>query len=386
MLAPVFITAAAVIACGLLPFLLLRAYALRVERGPGDETDKVHRLRRASLIAGLIGPFVVAAAGTAVLSSTGEESSRVPFVVGVLLSLGATLVGLSLGVGPSYRRIRGIHQTAGERFRKGLRISLVLLIPMALWIGIRIMLSSTFEEQPVLRLAGSIVFLILFTATAPMLIAWLVPGRPPPEGLAGRIDALARKLRVRIGGVRLLESRAEKVANALVAGTIPRWRYVFLTDHLVDRFDEDEVDAVVAHELGHAKQHHLLVKVGVFLGLYTLLILPAFFVDGGEGGDANDGTVVAILGLALAMALLVGLFLIQGAVGIWLEKRADRFAAEVVGADAMARALDRLATENAARKRTGRLWNLLQQHPGIADRIEDLRRRGRRAAPVSGRG
>jgi hypothetical protein len=195
MLPAVLIAVATVLVLGLLPFLALRSYARRVERSGSDEADKVHRLRRVALGGVFVGALVVSAVWGAFLASAVDTGpGRGVFLVGMLLSLVAMSLGVSLGVGPAYRRIRGIHQSAGERFRKGLRVSLVFLIPMGLWFGIRLGFGSVFEEQPILRLMGWIVFVILFTATTPFLIVWLVPGRPPPGDLAARIATLAGRL------------------------------------------------------------------------------------------------------------------------------------------------------------------------------------------------
>jgi Zn-dependent protease with chaperone function len=62
----------------------------------------------------------------------------------------------------------------------------------------------------------------------------------------------------------------DQTENAAVAGILPSLQYVFLTDSLVNRFSETEVEATFAHELGHLRHHHnakrmlaLLVPVSV---------------------------------------------------------------------------------------------------------------------------
>ncbi len=71
--------------------------------------------------------------------------------------------------------------------------------------------------------------------------------------------------------------------------------------------------------------------------------------------------------------LLVGsMLLVHGTLGIRLEHRADDYAASTVGADALRRSLEKLAELNMLQRRTGWLWNTLQQHPGLNSRMERL--------------
>ncbi len=63
----------------------------------------------------------------------------------------------------------------------------------------------------------------------------------------------------------------------------------------------------------------------------------------------------------------------QGIVGVRLERSADDYASATTSPDALRRGLEKLATANAAKRRTGRLWNLINQHPGMDQRIERLR-------------
>jgi Zn-dependent protease with chaperone function len=85
--------------------------------------------------------------------------------------------------------------------------------------------------------------------------------------------------------------------------------------------------------------------------------------------DIDPGPVVFVILLFLFPA---SLFLIQGALGVALERRADDYAARAIGPDPTKRALERLAEVNMVKRRTGRLWNLLAQHPGLDARVKRL--------------
>src|SRR6266545_889483 len=88
----------------------------------------------------------------------------------------------------------------------------------------------------------------------------------------------------------------------------------------------------------------------------------------GSSGSCN--------GPGSGMPMLAALLAAQGGAGLVLERRADDYAARTAGVDATRRALEKLAAINLVKHRTGRLWNLLQQHPGMAQRIERVRRAG----------
>ena len=74
---------------------------------------------------------------------------------------------------------------------------------------------------------------------------------------------------------------------------------------------------------------------------------------------------------------------VVGVVGIKLEQQADDYAASVVGAAEMRRALENLAEINMMKLRTGRFWNIMSQHPGMEQRIQRLQEQARSEQPSS---
>jgi Zn-dependent protease with chaperone function len=125
-------------------------------------------------------------------------------------------------------------------------------------------------------------FVILFCL--PWILRFMLKLRPMPEGpVRSRLLALARRLRFRCSDILLWRTSRRSsggVANAMVAGMLPRPRYVVLTDRLVAELTPDEIDAVFGHEVGHIKHHHipfyasfLLISIGV-LWLGALWLVP----------------------------------------------------------------------------------------------------------------
>lgn len=83
--------------------------------------------------------------------------------------------------------------------------------------------------------------------------------------------------------------------------------------------------------------------------------------------------VDSVLPAVLALLAPVSFLLVQGLVGVRLERRADAAAARDVGPEHLAAVLDRLGELNDTKRRTGPVWNLLTQHPGLQQRVDALR-------------
>lgn len=169
-------------------------------------------------------------------------------------------------------------------------------------------------------------------------------------------------------------SRKTAKANACLCG-LGKSRRVLLSDTLIDRYPPEEVEVVLAHELGHHRLRHmpLLIAAGagaVFLGFFAadraarIALAPL-----GIAGLSSLETL-PVIGLALGIALFL-LNPLLNALSRSLEAQADRFALDQTGnASAFASAMRRLGGQNLAE------WNpprwvewLLYDHPPIAKRI-----------------
>ena len=104
------------------------------------------------------------------------------------------------------------------------------------------------------------------TVFFPQLLSRIWKTSPlPPGTLRSRLLQLSQQAGVRARDFRIWQTRGQ-LLNAAVTGLIPIWRYVFLTDTLLATLREDEVECVVAHELGHIRRHHLWLRI-LLLGL-----------------------------------------------------------------------------------------------------------------------
>lgn len=367
--------ALAVVAWLGLPFLFVgvRRWSRRVEAGGGDRTERAHRLRRAragwSLT--LIAAGVVMYAGSnGVQATMARPNSAVNAGVGLLEAAG---IGCYLAavlavraIKPSYVRVRDIEEKAPHRGRRVLVGGLSgLLLGVSAGAG-----ASVFPSSGL----GVFVSIVVFVGVAVLLNVLLAPAwvfalgaTPLPSSERARLFGLAAATGVRIRDICSYPGRGQRQANALQIGTLPGLRYVLVSDYLLDHMTSVEVDAVVAHELGHAKERHVLLKLVAVILLWVGFEGATVALAGGRPASAAV-VLVAVLPVAYLFALLV----VQGAVGVRLERRADDAAAACVGAQNLASALVALGDLNHMRRRTGVVWNLLGQHPGLDQRIRRL--------------
>jgi len=140
------------------------------------------------------------------------------------------------------------------------------LIPLAPYVAFSALIDLRhwfpgIEEAIALRDSAAIGLLIgalaVLVAFAPRLARLLFPAEPLPAGpLRDSLVALGERAGVRLREVYVWHTGRLRVANACIAGILPHTRSVFLTDQLLACLTPREIEAVFAHELGHARGHH----------------------------------------------------------------------------------------------------------------------------------
>lgn len=215
---------------------------------------------------------------------------------------------------------------------------------------------------------------------------WLLPLfyrlTPLADGdLRSRLLRLAERARVPAVGVWIADqSRRSRTANAAVTG-LGRTRRILLFDTLVSRFEPEEVEAVLAHELGH----HAASDVWRGLAVQGAVTLAAFWVADralaagasalGLSGPA-DIAGLPLLGLVTMAVSLISLPVVNS----WsrrVETRADDFALRLSqNPAAFIGAMERLAGLNLAERDPHFLKELvLYSHPSVGRRIARARNR-----------
>lgn len=240
------------------------------------------------------------------------------------------------------RALSGVPWTRGALVWHHLRFSLLPLgialpvMDVCFWIGNHTPIGPWLIAQlgPSVNVAGVSLIAIGVIALMPWVLVRAWGARPLEEGplrseLAGACDQAG----VRVGGILRWPVRGGRVYNAMVLGVLPRLRYVLFTDDLLRDFPPRERVAVLGHELGHARHHHLWIYLMFALatGLVSLAArepLGALLATA-PGATRIDADVrsglVALALLAVQWRLLFG-FLSRAC-----ERQADAAGAELAG-------------------------------------------------------
>ncbi len=173
--------------------------------------------------------------------------------------------------------------------------------------------------QGVLQLAGVVVVIALL----PLALRWLWDTVPLGAGeLRDRLERVLRSNGVRVRG--LLVWRTDgTLLNGAVVGFLGPARYVLLTDALLESLPTDEVEAVMAHEVGHVWHRHAPWLAVAFLGCATVAGAGASAMGRVLGMDPVNGwPAIGVVMVSLAFGLAV-----FGYVSRRFEWQADAFAA-----------------------------------------------------------
>ena len=202
------------------------------------------------------------------------------------------------------------------------------------------------------------------------------------EALKARVEALLQRCGFRASGVFVMDgSRRSAHGNAYFTGLGAAKRIVFF-DTLLDKLEPDEVEAVLAHELGHFRRRHLLKRLAVLapaslalLGLLGWLMSQPWFFSG-LGMRAQDMASAFAL---FFIALPVFTFPLAPVLSHWSrthEFEADDYAARQTRAEALVRALVKLYRDNAATLTPDPLYSrFFDSHPPAALRVAMLQSR-----------
>ncbi len=227
--------------------------------------------------------------------------------------------------------------------------------------------------------AGYVLFAVVLINLAPVLIMPLfnkyVPLGEEHAELAARLTTLAGRAGTKVSGVfRFDMSKRTKAANAALTG-IGNTRRILLGDTLLNAFSSDEVETVIAHELGH--HVHRDIPVGIVVSAVITLVglyLASLALNGGTAafGFTGPADIAALPIFALAMGLF-GLITmpLNNAYSRWREVRADGYALDATrNPQAFANAMTRLANQNLT-EADPEPWVvfLLYSHPPIRDRV-----------------
>lgn len=203
---------------------------------------------------------------------------------------------------------------------------------------------------------------------------------PLPEGtLRKSIEEFARKAGFKLRDIYIIDgSKRSTKANAYFSGFGPKKRIV-LYDTLLREFSEEEITAVLAHEIGHYRKKHVLVSLFTSIIITGLMLfLFSLVVENPELSSALGAETPGFhLGLIVFGILYSPLSLLIGLVTNYISRKneftADRFVKENYKPDKLADALKKLSVKNLSNMMPHPAYVFFHySHPPLLQRLEKL--------------
>jgi STE24 endopeptidase len=206
------------------------------------------------------------------------------------------------------------------------------------------------------------------------------------EDLRRRLVVLSERAGTRVRGVyRWKLSEKSKKANAALTG-LGATRRIILADTLLDNYTPEEIEAVLAHELGHHVRRHILKSILVqatitLLGFWAADWTLHYAVDQRRFEELSDFANLPLLAL-VSVVLSLLLMPVLNAYSRFNERQADRYAFEsIASVQPFISSMNKLAEQNLA-ERTPSRWVewFFHSHPAISRRLAAAQAWGRKHA------
>jgi STE24 endopeptidase len=314
------------------------------------------------------------------------------FLYAIMLMVIGKLLGFGLDF-YSYR-LEQRYQLSNQKLRawiwdevKGLLVGAVLVSALAELLYFIIRQFS--QHWWLVAWVGFLGVIVLIAQLAPVVLFPIFYKFEPlqDEELKLRLVRLGERAGTRVRGVyKWRLSEKSKKANAALTG-LGNTRRIILADTLLDNYSPDEIEAVLAHELGHHVHKHILKSIGVQAGVTLVGFWAASWIL--QYAVNRWHLFSAIYDFAnlplLVLIFAVLSFLLMPALNAFSrfnERQADRYAFENIGTVApFISSMSKLAEQNLA-ERTPSRWVewWFHSHPAVSRRIAAAESWGRASA------
>jgi Zn-dependent protease with chaperone function len=194
----------------------------------------------------------------------------------------------------SYQRLYSTTFSRKTYIWSNISFSVPILLPWVFLSGIADIIQALpfripkiFLSTPEGQVLYFLVFLFAVALIAPAMIQKFWRCKPLEEGtLRRRIETLCRKAGLEYANILYWPIFGGRMITAGVMGLIKKFRYILVTKALFHHLDSSEIDAVIAHEIGHVKKKHLMYYMVFFAGFmlinyatYHLLLYAVIFIE-----------------------------------------------------------------------------------------------------------
>ncbi|MCB2184136.1 MAG: M48 family metalloprotease [Desulfobulbaceae bacterium] len=293
-----------------------------------------------------------------------------------------------IGAKKSYVRVFGRNYTTATFVKTNLKNNIPIILPwllLSLVADLLILLPFPAVKEFMHSTWGEplffLVFFILLAVTFPEIITRFWGCRPMQPGLVRtHVELFCRLQGLKYRDILIWPLFEGQVLTAGVMGLIKRFRYLLFTPALLKSLSIEEVDAVMAHEIGHVKRYHLqlymvllfgfslLAQLGSYLFMYLLLKSNYFYQFSAFLGKNTDTVLIFSSTVALFVLLILYFRFIFGFFMRNFERQADLHALTSLGGSrGIVNALEKVAWLS------GDIRDLPSWHHfGIAERVDFL--------------
>lgn len=224
-------------------------------------------------------------------------------------------------------------------------------------------------------------FLVVLVVFMPAMIRPLWGLTPVPAGPQREaIEAFCRRNGFTYREIMLWPLYEGEGLTAGVMGVVRRWRYILITRSLMRVLDDEEMAAVLGHELGHVRRRHLwfyafflagyLVLAYSFFDLNLYIFLASdWTMDLLLAGEGSNGTVISLMmALPIVVVMVIYFRFVFGAFMRNFERQADLFAFKLTGTiQGLVSSLEKIAFFSGQSRRAPS-WH----HFSVAERVDFL--------------
>jgi Zn-dependent protease with chaperone function len=252
---------------------------------------------------------------------------------------------------PAYRQLFGTDITRRSYIISNSRLNLPILFPWAFLSLISDLLSVSpwgnsvgFFNSMTGQMIFYAVFLIMLMAVLPVFIQSWWGCKPLKDTVKAReLEEFLRKRGFKYRKLLRWPLFEGRMMTAGIMGIVSRYRYILVTDSLLEMLTEEELKAVLAHEMGHAKHHHLLFYVLFLIGYLVLafglfdiyfyfLASRPFFMQFLSSSHAEGNTLFSFaLSLPMLVTLIIYFRYVMGFFMRHFERQADLYSAKIMG-------------------------------------------------------
>lgn len=227
------------------------------------------------------------------------------------------------------------------------------------WYGGMAFIATTIFTVPLTTVGLVTIGIPAYYACAPWLTERLSETETAPPGLERRWQRLAADAGFDDIRFRLVTDTSS--SNGAATGIVPGYRTVYLTEETTRELSADELDALVAHELGHVHERHLEKRALISSALWGGVTLGLVGLVTNYSGDL----------FLLFMAAGIGL-LLYGKYVVRLEFEADAVAADLTSPKAVTKMLERLTELGHLPRETSGTFEVFTEHPSTSRRVSRL--------------